>query len=184
MEKAAKKCEKDANAQKAKVRKALQQKNVEGAQIYAENAIRKRTEGNNYLRMAARLDAVSNRVQTAMMMKDVTKQLGGVVQGLDKVLASMDLEKIDKVMAKFEQQFENLDVHAGVMEGAMSSATTLSTPATQVDDLLREVAEESGLEIEDKLKDAPQSETAAPTEREESQLTHRLQQLRDTALEN
>ena len=43
----------------------------------------------------------------------------------------------------------------------------------QVDDLLREVAEESGLEIEDKLKDAPQSETAAPTEREESQLTHR-----------
>ena len=51
---------------------ALQQKNVEGAQIYAENAIRKRTEGNNYLRMAARLDAVSNRVQTAMMMKDVS----------------------------------------------------------------------------------------------------------------
>lgn len=43
----------------------------------------------------------------------------------------------------------------------------------QVDDLLREVAEESGLEIEDKLKDAPQSETTLPTEREESQLTHR-----------
>ena len=40
--------------------------------------------------------------------------------------------QIDKVMAKFEQQFEDLDVHAGVMEGAMSSATTLSTPASQV----------------------------------------------------
>ena len=44
----------------------------------------------------------------------------------------LSILQIDKVMAKFEQQFENLDVHAGVMEGAMSSATTLSTPATQV----------------------------------------------------
>ena len=38
---------------------------------------------------------------------------------------------------------------------------------------MREVAEESGLEIEDKLKDAPHSESVAPTEREEGQLSHR-----------
>ena len=53
-----------------------------------------------------------------------------LVRGLCSVCFSS--LQIDKVMAKFEQQFENLDVHAGVMEGAMSSATTLSTPATQV----------------------------------------------------
>lgn len=50
---------------------ALEQGNVEGARIYAENAIRKKNEGLNYLRMAARVDAVSNRVQTAMMTKEV-----------------------------------------------------------------------------------------------------------------
>ena len=50
---------------------ALQKGNVEGARIYAENAIRKKNEGLNYLRMAARIDAVSNRVQSAVMMKDV-----------------------------------------------------------------------------------------------------------------
>lgn len=50
---------------------ALQQGNIEGARIYAENAIRKKNEGLNYLRMAARVDAVSNRVQTAMMTKEV-----------------------------------------------------------------------------------------------------------------
>ena len=53
------------------------QGNVEGAKIYAENAIRKKNEGLNYLRMAARVDAVSNRVQSAMMMKDVRAGLGG-----------------------------------------------------------------------------------------------------------
>ena len=72
MERASKRCEKDEKAQKAKVRKALAQGNIEGARIYAENAIRKKNEGLNYLRMAARVDAVSNRVQTAMMTKDVS----------------------------------------------------------------------------------------------------------------
>ena len=71
MERAAKRCEKDQKAQQAKVRKALTQGNVEGARIYAENAIRKKNEGLNYLRMAARVDAVTNRVQTAMMTKEV-----------------------------------------------------------------------------------------------------------------
>lgn len=76
MERAAKKCEKDEKQQKAKVKKALEQGNTEGARIYAENAIRKKNEGLNYLRMAARIDAVSNRVQTAMMTKEVSKREG------------------------------------------------------------------------------------------------------------
>jgi len=51
--------------------KALQQKNIEGAKIYAENAIRKKNEGLNFLRLASRVDAVSSKVQSAMMMKQV-----------------------------------------------------------------------------------------------------------------
>lgn len=53
---------------------ALQQKNVEGARIYAENAIRKKNEGLNYLRLASRVDAVASKVQTAMQMKQVLYQ--------------------------------------------------------------------------------------------------------------
>lgn len=47
---------------------------MEGARIYAENAIRKKNESLNYLRMAARVDAVASRVQSARMMKDVSEQ--------------------------------------------------------------------------------------------------------------
>lgn len=45
LEKLSKKAEKEEAAQKAKVKKALQQGNIEGARIYAENAIRKKNEG-------------------------------------------------------------------------------------------------------------------------------------------
>lgn len=51
---------------------ALQQKNVDCARVYAENAIRKKNEGLNWLRMASRLDAVSSKVQTAVTMKAVS----------------------------------------------------------------------------------------------------------------
>ena len=62
--------------------KALQQKNIEGAKIYAENAIRKKNEGLNYLRLASRVDAVSSKVQSAMMMKQVLFPIQRVFQNL------------------------------------------------------------------------------------------------------
>lgn len=52
---------------------ALQQKNVECARVYAENAIRKKNEGLNWLRMASRVDAVASKVQTAATMKGVNQ---------------------------------------------------------------------------------------------------------------
>ncbi|KAF6986434.1 hypothetical protein CFC21_004193 [Triticum aestivum] len=40
---------------KLKVKKAIEKGNADGAQIYAENTIRKRTEHMNYLCLASRL---------------------------------------------------------------------------------------------------------------------------------
>lgn len=47
------------------------QGNTDGARIYASNAIRKKNESLNLLRLASRIDAVSSRVETAVTMKQV-----------------------------------------------------------------------------------------------------------------
>ena len=86
----------------------------EGARIYAENAIRKKNESLNYLRMSSKVDAVASRVQTAVTMKGVAKNMGSVVKSLDKAINSMELQKISAVMDKFESQFEDLDVRTSV----------------------------------------------------------------------
>lgn len=44
---------------------------MEGARIHAENAIRQKNQGLNYLRMSARVDAVASRVQTALTTRRV-----------------------------------------------------------------------------------------------------------------
>ena len=47
-------------------------------------------------------------------------------------------------MDRFETQFENLDVQSQVMEGTMSASATLSTPQSEVDSLMHQVADEAG----------------------------------------
>ncbi|XP_059391899.1 charged multivesicular body protein 1a-like [Carassius carassius] len=155
LQRLATKTEKDSRAEQAKVKKALQQKNVECARVYAENAIRKKNEGLNWLRMASRVDAVASKVQMAVTMKGVAKNMSAVTKALDKALSSMDLQKVSAVMDKFETQVQNLDVHTSVMEDSMSSATTLSTPQEQVDHLILQIAEESGLQVQDQLSQLP-----------------------------
>lgn len=94
--------------------------------------------------MSSRIDAVASKVQTAVTMKSVTKSMEGVVGQMDKAMNSCNLEQIQMVMDRFEQQFENMDVQTAAMEGAMSSTTATTTPAEDVDSLISQVAEENG----------------------------------------
>jgi hypothetical protein len=116
----AKKAQKDENAEKTRLKKvciivwtgrrasspprqkvflfiwtqALQQGNNDGARIYASNAIRKKSESLNLLRLASRIDAVASRVETAVTMRQVTGNMASVVKGMDKAMETMNLERV------------------------------------------------------------------------------------------
>merc|ERR1719198_2899432 len=107
------------------------------ARIYAQDAIRIKTTGTNYLRLASRIDACASRVESAIKMQQVTKQMGQVTKGMDKVLASMDVNQISKVMDQFEASFDTLDVNSQYIENAMNSATASVTPEEDVEMLMQ-----------------------------------------------
>ncbi|CAD6575805.1 MAG: Vacuolar-sorting protein SNF7 [Tremellales sp. Tagirdzhanova-0007] len=186
LQRQAKKANKDEGMEKNKLKQALQKGNTDGARIYAQNAIRKKTEGLNLLRLASRIDAVASRVETAVTMRGVTNSMGQVVKGMDKAMESMNLERISLVMDKFESQFSDLDVQTSYMESTMSDTTALTTPQDQVDSLINQVADEAGLEVEHGLGVAqvPNAvpaqqvvEKEAPLE-EDGRLAERLRALR------
>ncbi|RXK42630.1 charged multivesicular body protein 1 [Tremella mesenterica] len=178
LQRQAKKANKDEATEKNKLKQALQKGNTDGARIYAQNAIRKKTEGLNLLRLASRIDAVASRVETAVTMRTVTNSMGQV---------------ISMVMDKFESQFADLDVQTGYMESTMSDTTALTTPQDQVDALINRaslsfslspVADEAGLEIRQGLGEAQvpeaapaQTQSEAPLE-EDGRLAERLRALR------
>ncbi|XP_046848951.1 charged multivesicular body protein 1b-like [Xenia sp. Carnegie-2017] len=174
----ASKCEKEEKAEKAKIKKAIQKGNMEGAKIHAENSIRQKSQALNFLRMSSRIDAVSQRVQTAVTMKQVTGSMSGVVKSMDVALRSMNLEKVSALMEKFEKQFEDLDVQSGVMENSMSNSVTTSVPQDSVDRLMHEVADEHGLDMNMELPQTSQLGAASTASVEQDELSQRLAKLR------
>jgi len=156
MTSASKKCEKNQKQAKLNVKKAIEKGNLEGARIYAQNAIREKNQSLNYLRMSSRLDAVAQRLETAIRTNDMSKAMGNVVKGMSSALKSMDVEKISKTMDAFEKHFEDMDVRAGYMENSMNASTASATPEDQVDSLISQVADEHQLDISFALDDAGQ----------------------------
>ncbi|XP_055351156.1 charged multivesicular body protein 1b-like [Paramacrobiotus metropolitanus] len=185
MDRSAKKCDKEERVEKEKLKKAIQKNNLEVARIHAENAIRQKNQSLNFLRMSARIDAVSSRVQSAVATKKVTQSMAGVVKAMDAAMRSMNLEQISALMDKFEQQFEDLDVQSQVMEGTMSNASTLTVPTGDVDQLMLKVADEAGLELNMELPQAGSvgvgTAVGASTQasKEQDELTERLARLRE-----
>eukprot|EP00897_Mesotaenium_endlicherianum_P010464 jgi/Mesen1/9446/ME000626S08695 len=176
-----KKCEKEEKAEKLKVKKAIEKGNMDGARIYAQNAIRKRTEQLNYLRLSSRLDAVTARLDTQAKMNVVNKSMANIVKALDSALASSNLQKISETMDQFEQQFVNMEVQSEFVENAMAGSTSLSTPEESVNSLMQQVADEHGLEVSVGLPAAathavPAKESEASAE---DDLTRRLAELKN-----
>jgi charged multivesicular body protein 1 len=88
------KCEKDEKSERLKVKKAIEKGNTEGAKIYAQNAIRKKHEQLNYLKLASRLDAVVSRLDTQAKMSMVNRNMMAITKNLEKALAANNLEKV------------------------------------------------------------------------------------------
>eukprot|EP00698_Gefionella_okellyi_P019418 TRINITY_DN594_c0_g1_i2.p1 TRINITY_DN594_c0_g1~~TRINITY_DN594_c0_g1_i2.p1 ORF type:complete len:204 (-),score=51.92 TRINITY_DN594_c0_g1_i2:208-819(-) len=164
-----------------KVKQSIEQGNVEGQRLYAQNAIRKKNERMNYLRLASRIDAVASRLQTAVKMNMVTGTMSGIVKSMGSALESMNMERVSKVMDQFEKQFEDLDVQSSYIETAMDMSTSTTTPVEEVDSLIGQVADEHGLELEHRLDSAGKVPlgTAAAAAKEEDELTARLAQLKN-----
>ncbi|KAF9948036.1 Vacuolar-sorting protein SNF7, partial [Modicella reniformis] len=182
LQRQAKKCTKDEGIEKTKLKKAIQQGNMEGARIYAANAIRKKNESLNLLRLSSRIDAVASRVQTAVTMRNVTMSMASVVKGMDRAMESMNLERISMVMDRFESQFEDLDVQTQYMENTMGNQSALTTPQDEVDTLMQRVADEHGLELNQSMKETPDTllvQSTKETEtKEQDELSERLRALR------
>jgi len=176
----AKKNEMNVKKEEKKVKAAVEKGDMEAARIYAQNVIREKNERINMLRLAARIDAVAARVETACRMQTVSRSMANVVKGMDKAMKSMDLMKISQVMDQFDKQFEDVEVATSYMDESMNRNTVLTTPQDEVDSLIQSVAEEHGLELEHAMGDVPH---AAPAEAasEQDDLAERLNRLRSKA---
>ena len=181
---ASKKCTKNEKKAKKQLKSAMEKGNMEGARIYAANAIREKNQSLKFLQLSSRIDAVASRVETAVRMNTLTKDMIKVTKGMKGVLRTMNPERISKVMDKFERQFEDLDVVSAYQENAMDQNSSMTTPEGEVDTLMQQVADEHGLAVADQIQAAPTNnpslgtKTAITGNKAEDDLARRLAALK------
>lgn len=151
---------------------------MDGAKIYAQNAMRKKAEALNYLKLSSRLDAVVTRLDMMAKNQTMSKSMAGIVKSLGSSLKSNSLEKMVMTMDKFEKQFENLDVQTGVMEDAMNQQVALTVSEDDTNLLMQQVADEYGLDVKLNLPQAAASVPAAAEPAQKDDLGERLAALR------
>lgn len=180
LQKQAAKASKEEKQETNKLKKALN-KNEEIARIYASNAIRKKNERLQLLKLASRVDSVASRVQTAVTMRQVSSSMAQVCKGMDKALQNMNLQQITMIMEKFEQQFEDLDTSVNVYEDMGVASDAVLVDNDKVDELMGKVADENGMELKqsarlENIPDIKQKETV--DDEKEDKLAERLRALR------
>lgn len=153
--KEAAKCEKREATQKLKLKTAIQKGDLDAAKVYAQNAIREKQQAVSLLRLSSRMDAVAQRVESALVMGTLVKSMKGVVHGMDAVLATMDPVKISTVMDRFQTQFETLDFQTEVMSKEIDRSTGAAMREEDVNTMIQMVADEHGLQVGDQLGTAP-----------------------------
>lgn len=174
------KADKDSKTEQAKLKKALTQTPPQPqiARLYATNSVRNSQQRIQLLTLAARIDAVAARVQTAITMRTVTGSMAQTVRGMDVALKSMDLEKIGTVMEKFESQFEDLDVVSGYYEGVAGGVESQQVGVegqSEVDALMGRVADEAGVEFSQDLnQEVPSGELKEDPDKERARLEEGL----------
>ncbi|KAL2443945.1 Vacuolar protein-sorting-associated protein 46 [Exophiala dermatitidis] len=174
------KADRDARAEQAKLKKALTQTPPQPqiARLYAMNSVRNSQQRIQLLTLAARIDAVAARVQTAITMRTVTGSMAQTVKGMDAALKSMDLEKIGAVMEKFEAQFEDLDVVSSYYEGVAGGVESQQVGAEgqgEVEALMSRVADEAGIELSQEMQqNVPEHELASGESAERAKLEEGL----------
>ncbi|GAB5366696.1 hypothetical protein AAMO2058_001165800 [Amorphochlora amoebiformis] len=174
------KCRKQEKSEQLKVKKAIEEGDKERAKIHAENSIRNKSNCINFLRMASRMDSIVQRLQTANSIKKMSKSMLQTTKIMKTALNTMNVEKISNVMDTFEKQFEELDIQSAVMEDSVKQANANAIKEDQVENLMRQVADEHNLKLEDDMLDVPEKkmqvkeEVKAP---EEKSLEDRLNAL-------
>ena len=145
------KSEKEVVKEKNKLSLAIQQGNLEGARVYASNAIRKKNEALQQLQLSSRLDGITSKLSTISCQRGISKSIAHISNDIGIAMINMNTMAIAECMDKFDRQLQELDVQSDVINNLMDETNLTKTPVDDVDTLISIVAEECGLELEEQF---------------------------------
>jgi len=105
--------------------------------------------------MRANIQAVSLKIQTLKSQNAMAQAMKGVTKAMGNMNKQMKLPEIQKIMMEFEKQSEIMDMKGEMMEDAIDDVMGDEEDEEESDAIVNQVLDELGLQLNDKLGDAP-----------------------------
>merc|ERR550534_1048596 len=128
---------------------------MDAVKIMAKDLVRTRRYVKKFMLMRANIQAVSLKIQTLKSQSAMANAMKGVTKAMGSMNKQMKLPEIQKIMMEFEKQSEIMDMKGEMMEDAIDDVMGDDDDADESDAIVNQVLDELGLQLNDKLGDAP-----------------------------
>lgn len=102
-----------------------------------------------------RLEGTVSKLEAQMGMLAMNKNIAALTKNLQQTLSNNELTKAAKVMEDFDKALEGLELQGMNMSSVMGQQVAQSTPQAQVNDLLSQIADDQGMQLQEDLPGAP-----------------------------
>merc|ERR1712083_735431 len=128
---------------------------MDAVKIMAKDLVRTRRYVKKFMLMRANIQAVSLKIQTLKSQSAMANAMKGVTKAMGSMNKQMKLPEIQKIMMEFEKQSEIMDMKGEMMEDAIDDVMGDEEDEDESDAIVNQVLDELGLQLNDKLGDAP-----------------------------
>merc|ERR1719357_935990 len=128
---------------------------MDAVKIMAKDLVRTRKYVKKFMLMRANIQAVSLKIQTLKSQNSMAQAMKGVTKAMMSMNKQMKLPEIQKIMQEFEKQSEIMDMKGEMMEDAIDDVMGDEDDEEESDAIVNQVLDELGLQLNDKIGDAP-----------------------------
>merc|ERR1712088_759766 len=127
----------------------------DAVKVMAKDLVRTRRYVKKFMLMRANIQAVSLKIQTLKSQNAMAQAMKGVTKAMGNMNKQMKMPEIQKIMMEFEKQSEIMDMKGEMMEDAIDDVMGDEDEEEESDAIVAQVLDELGLQLNDKLGDAP-----------------------------
>jgi len=142
----------------ADIKKTATAGQMEICKIAATDLVRTRGYIQKFMLMKANLQAVSIKILTLQSQQAIGQAMMGVTIALRGMNQQMKLPQVKRILMEFEKQLQMMDLKEEMLNEAMDSSMGMEDPDAESDELVTQVLDELGLQLQHQLPELPGSQ--------------------------
>jgi len=147
------------------IKKSAKAGQLNACKVMAKDLVRTRRYVQKFYQMRTQLQAVGLRIQTLRSNQQMADAMRGATRAMASMNRGMNLPAISKIMNEFERESSMMDMKEEMMSDAIDDVMEddLEDEEEEGDKILKQVLDEIGVDLSQKLTDAPEGLGAIST---------------------